>query len=355
MKQKKALFFILNGVGGAERMTINIQKCLPKDEWNVMYCKVLIPLTLQSGRIDSVIPQNVNITTIAWTGQIALLKQMYKVILWFKPDVVFSSAMHINQRLLLLSKLFKKMKFIVRNDNYLYTLPSLKQSTLRFTYKFADIIIAQTEEMAKELRAIGLSENKIIVVHNIIDKERIDTLIQAPNPYSNEETLKFVGVGRLAHEKGFDLLIEAFALVLKNKPNSELYIIGDINYEGGKIYRELVRRIEELKIGDKIHFTDYTDNPYKYIKNANVFVLSSRNEGLPNVLIESQYLGIPAAAFKCIPIIERIVAENVNGFLAVKDDVRSLSNAMLQACELKTIKSTYQGTSIDEIRSIFNL
>lgn len=352
--RKKALFFIQNGVGGAERMTVNIQKCLPAEEWEVTYCKVVIPLILQSGRIDNIIPAGVNITSIVWSGQLSLLRQMRKMIAEVKPDVVFSSAMHINQRLLLISKLFNNIKFIVRNDNYLYTLPWLKQKTLGKLYKYADTVIAQTEEMAEELTAIRIPSQKIVVVHNMIDKERIDSLVKEASPYRNSDTIKFVGVGRVAYEKGFDLLIEAFATVLKTKPQSELFIVGNTGYQGGNVYKGLLQRIKEIGIANKVHFTGYTDNPYKYIKNADVFVLSSRNEGLPNVLIEAQYLGVPAAAFKCIPIIERIVANNVNGFLADKESVESLSKAMLAAYDLNKIKPTYHGTSNDDICSIFN-
>lgn len=351
--KKKALFFIQNGVGGAERMTVNIQRCLSEEEWEVIYCKVVIPMTLQSGRIDNIIPQGVGITSIAWSGQLSLLRQMYRVIASEKPDVVFSSAMHINQRLLLLSKLFRNIKFIVRNDNYLYTLPRLKQKTLQISYKNADVVIAQTEEMAEELTAIGIPSQKIVVVHNMIYKERIDSLVKEASPYRNSDTIKFVGVGRVAYEKGFDLLIEAFARVLKTKPQSELFIVGNTGYQGGNVYEKLLQQINEYGISDKVHFTGYTENPYKYIKNADVFVLSSRNEGLPNVLIEAQYLGVPAAAFKCIPIIERIVANSVNGFLADKENVESLSKAMLAAYDLKKITPTYQGTSKDDILSIF--
>ena len=97
----------------------------------------------------------------------------------------------------------------------------------------------------------------------------------------------------------------------------------------------------------------FQNNPYPYMNGANCFVLSSRNEGLPNVLLEAQYLGIPSAATSCIPMIKRIVVDDVNGYLAAVDDADSLATAMLNAARLKSIKSTYQPASINDVLNVF--
>lgn len=354
MPTKRILFFIQDGVGGAERMTINIQKTLPNNDYEFIYCKIIHPLKIQSGRIDLIIPENSIITSISWNNQIGLLMQLNKAIRKYKPDMVFSSAMHINQRLLLLSLLFKNIRYIVRNDNYLYTLPNLKRQSLKLTYKLANTVIAQTEEMKNELIKNGVNKNKIIVLHNNIDKESISLKASEPNPYPTDNKTRFVSVGRFATEKGFDLLIKAYSEVVKKISDSELYIVGNYEYNNRKVYNELLLLIKRNNLEDKVHFTGYTSNPYKYIKNASVFVLSSRNEGLPNVLIESQFLGTPAAAFKCIPIIERIVKERVNGFLAEKENYIELAEAMCNAVLLYNTPYTYEETSPRDIQQIFS-
>lgn len=81
------------------------------------------------------------------------------------------------------------------------------------------------------------------------------------------------------------------------------------------------------------------------MKYANCFVLSSRNEGLPNVMIEALYLGTPVAAFKCIPVIERIVSQGTTGYLAAKENIRELADAMLKAVKLGRIETTYNTNS----------
>ena len=104
---------------------------------------------------------------------------------------------------------------------------------------------------------------------------------------------------------------------------------------------------------DKVHCLGFQSNPYVYVKHADVFVLSSRNEGLPNVLIEALYMSVPVAATTCIPIIERIVEVGKNGFLAESENPISLSNAMIRALELKDIESTYISGSKDDFVSLF--
>ena len=89
------------------------------------------------------------------------------------------------------------------------------------------------------------------------------------------------------------------------------------------------------------------------MKNADCFVLSSRNEGLPNVMIEALYLGTPVAAFKCIPVIERIVSEGRTGYLASKENVEELAAAMEKEVTLGRIETTYNANSEEKFRKIF--
>ena len=102
-----------------------------------------------------------------------------------------------------------------------------------------------------------------------------------------------------------------------------------------------------------IHCVGFQTNPYSYIKYADCFVLSSRWEGLPNVLIEALYLGTPAAAFACIPIIERIVNDGINGYVVKAEDVNGLASAMLDAAKLGRVDFTYKGAGADDYVNLF--
>lgn len=335
-------------------MTINIAKLLSADEWDKVFCKVSIPCTFQNGRIEDFIPKEVKIINISWSSQVALLKQFSKVIRMTKPDVVFSSVMPYNQRLMLLKPFFKNTRFIIRNDNYLYTLPKYKQFILKLTYRQATDVIAQTEEMKNELQDIGLSKDRVVVLHNLIDEELISKKASEDSPFRKDNKIRFVSVGRFAPQKGFDILIKAFKAVSSRIKESELYIIGDYTSDGGSVYSNLKSLAEELEINDRVVFTGYTDNPYRYIKNADVYVLSSRYEGLPNVLIEAQFLRTPSAAAKCIPMISRMIKDGENGFLAESENPESLAFAMINAVNIKEVKEVYKPSSKDDYIKLFN-
>lgn len=352
MNYKSILIFILNGLGGAEKVQIQIAKFLQQDGWNIHFCS--ISYKGNDNIIQKFYPDNEKSNSIKFYSQLDFIKQLYHEISTIKPSVVFASAMHINQRILFLSPLFPKIKFVVRNDNGLYTIPKWKQSTLRITYKSADKIITQTEEMENELISLGIKKEKIQTLHNPVNIQEIKKEALSYNPFEGNNSRKFVAVGRFAKQKGFDVLIEAFNIAVKEMPNSELYIVGDITYGNSEIAKELKELISKYKLDGKVFFPGFQDNPYPYIANADVFVLSSRYEGLPNSLIEALALGKPCAATKCIPIISRIIQDGENGFLATSENPQELAEAMISASKLKDIENTYSPSQATDFVRLFN-
>lgn len=352
---KSILIFILNGVGGAEKVSIEISKMLINAGWRVSFGVVdYTKIFDEDGGIIPYLPINTKIEYVSFLGpQITLLRRLYKTIVNTSPNVVFASAMHINQRILLLSHFFHKIQFVVRNDNYLYTLPKLKRITLALTYRFADKIIAQTEEMNTELVRAGIDTNRIITLHNPLNCADIQKKAEETFSFKDNAKVHYVAIGRLAYQKGFDILIEAFAKVVLANQDGILYIIGDIEYGNRIVYNQLIEQIERLGISGKVIFTGFEPNPYKYIANANVYVLSSRYEGLPNTLIEAQMLGVPCAATKCIPIISRIITDGQTGFLAENENPNSLAHAMRMAASMNRIKMTYKPSTSQEFIKVF--
>lgn len=117
-------------------------------------------------------------------------------------------------------------------------------------------------------------------------------------------------------------------------------------------YNEVKQLIEKHGLQDSVKCVGFQNNPYVYIKYADCFVLSSRWEGLPNVMIESLYLGTPVAAFKCIPVIGRIVTDGADGYLAEKENVESLAKAMMKASELGRVMSVYKSASMEDFHHV---
>ena len=354
MKKRKLLVFAQSIVGGAERMSVTITKTLDREKFEVVY--YLVGQTDDKGKapLQEFIPNDMNVHCVAVGNPLLMIARYFRILQRERPDVVFSSVININNKLLLLSNFFKKTKFIVRCDNYLYTYTDRQRRIIDKTYHRADIIIAQTEEMKQELiDEMHISENKVVALQNPVDTETINKKIQTgKNPYSNDGKVRYVASGRFANQKGFDLLVEAFAMVKKQQSEAELYIVG--RNDGGceDYYNEVEQLIEKYGLQDSVKCVGFQNNPYVYIKYADCFVLSSRWEGLPNVMIESLYLGTPVAAFKCIPVIGRIVTDGVDGYLAEKENVESLAKAMMKASELGRVISVYKSASMDDFHHV---
>lgn len=349
----KCLFFLQSGVGGAEKMTVLIAKSLNPLIYEIIF--YVLDRPLGSSTITDFIPDAYTVNKLPKAYGMKLVKQLEYVLNKEKPDIVFASMFYVNTRLLALSVLHRNIKFIIRNDNYLYTLTKTQRFIVRSTYWLADTIIAQTDEMRNELLHLPfLNKNKIVVLQNPIDTQRIDKQAKEPSPYRDAKEIHYVASGRFFHEKGFDILIKAFKLVIEEQSNSVLYIVGNNQGNCAAYYQKIQQLIDDLGIQEKVHCVGFQNNPYVYVKNADCFVLSSRNEGLPNVLIEALYLGTPVAATFCIPVIGRIVTEGKTGYLAEPENPQSLACAMLKAPQLGRIHTDYQSARIEDFAQLFN-
>ena len=334
-------------------MTIILAKMLPPDEFEVKF--VIVHRSL--GTIVNFIPPEYEVIHIPvhniWC---AATLRIIKVIRREKPDAVFSSLLYLNYRLIVAAKICG-VKVIVRNNIDLSrTSSSWSRRMVIFTYRWADKVIAQQEEMHDEIiEFTGLSTQKVITLHNPIDTDSIDVKAQEPSPYINaDKQLKYVWVARFSREKGHDLLIKALHLVRKKNSNSHLYLVGKFE-QAGAFFQELTRLIDSLDLKDYVHLVGFDSNPYRWVKNGDVYVMPSRLEGLPNSLIDAMYLGKPVVATRCIPVIDRIVEDGYNGYVVPSEDVEAMAEAMLKAPELKGFKMTYKPASKEEIIALFKL
>lgn len=346
--KRKIIFFIPSGCGGAERQAIVISRCLSDDEFNVTY-HIFGP----SNQLEKFLPTKREVVfhkEPVFTHN--LISNIRKIIKTEKPDVVYGAEMPVNWRLVI-AAIGCKCKIILRNDNYLYTQNFLQKFRLALTYPFANYIIAQTDEMRNGLiSGLHLRKSLVQTVSNAIDKQYIARCIKEKSPYNNDKHTRFVAVGRFNEIKGFDMLVRAFKIVKTQLPNAELYIVGDYK-EDNPVYQDINKFVLDNGLNGSVYCTGFKDNPYVYMQNADCYVLSSRNEGLPNVMIEALYLGTPVAAFKCIPVIERIVSEGNTGYLAGKENIEELAEAMIKASRLGRIETTYKLNTEEKFVEIF--
>jgi len=191
--------------------------------------------------------------------------------------------------------------------------------------KYIDEIRAVSKGVADDFAAFtGITRSRISVVPNQQNKEDIlqkarQTVVHKWTGTGNNIVL---GVGRLHPAKGFDNLIQAFALV-RREIDCKLIILGE-----GDGRQELEQLVAELELGPHVDLPGFQQNPYPFMKEASVFVLSSRREGLPGVLSEALLIGTKVVSIDCKSGPREILDGGRLGALVPEGDIGALARAI---------------------------
>ncbi len=216
-------------------------------------------------------------------------------------------------------------ELLSQHVDHFFTPPGriLMRGLVRTVFPFADRFVAVAEGVRQDLiRNFGIPAERIVVVHNPLDLTRIRRLACQPVAAFGRTAAQgplIVAVGRLVRLKNFDLLLRAFAR-LPASWDARLAIIGD-----GEEREALERLIQELDLGERAFLLGRQENPWKYMAQAEVFVLSSRTEAFPNVIGEALALGRPILATECSPGIREYLADGDCGLLVPPGDVGALA------------------------------
>ena len=190
---------------------------------------------------------------------------------------------------------------------------------IRVIYNKADKIIAISEGVKEDaIKNLRLDSNKIEVIYNPVDIEKIekDKKIELEEIYKDdfEKNTIIINSGRLTYQKGQWHLIRAFKRISIRYPNIKLAILGK-----GDLENELISLIHKLELDEKVILLGYQSNPFKYIYNSKIFVLSSLFEGFGNVILESMACGIPVISTDCKSGPQEIIFENFDINKSVSD------------------------------------
>ncbi|BCD67751.1 glycosyltransferase family 4 protein [Nitratiruptor sp. YY09-18] len=197
---------------------------------------------------------------------------------------------------------------------------------IRFLYPRADMVIANADANRKDLEK-NFYIKKIQTIYNMFDLAQIEKLCQNAKRY---EKFTFITVGRIDEYKNQILQIEALA---HSGLDAQLVIIGD-----GPLRSKLTARAKELGIGEKVHFLGVQKNVFSYLKNADCFLLTSRSEGFPNVLVEAMACGLPVIATDCKSGPAEILEEGKLGILIPNNDKDALIKSMQKIYQDKNLR-----------------
>jgi glycosyltransferase involved in cell wall biosynthesis len=160
---------------------------------------------------------------------------------------------------------------------------------------------------------------------------QVTTIPNIVTPRAVAKTVRrqvILALGRLAPQKGFDLLLEAWALAAARLPGWSLRIVGD-----GPMRDQLERQAGRLGIEQRVSFAPFSENPFSLYAECGIFVLSSRFEGLPFVLIEAMTCGAACISFDCPNGPREVIRHGVNGLLVPAERVHALADAMVRLSE----------------------
>ncbi|HEY6290937.1 MAG TPA: glycosyltransferase [Terriglobia bacterium] len=329
----KALFLLPSlGGGGAERVVLTLARHLDRTRFEPH----VAVLENKGAYVDS-LPEDVSLHDLAARRVRYCLPALVRLIRRLRPAVILSNIGELNLVLLFCRPLLPRgVRLLVRETVVVSAWlaqevkhPGIVGAMYPRLYPRADQIICQCDAMLRDLeRNLGVPGEKMVRVYNPVDFERVRTLAESEaDPYSGPGP-HLVGSGRFIPMKGFDLLLQAMAEVARARPSADLTILGQGALEG-----ELKALAGTLGIERKVRFEGFQPNPYPWMKHADLFALSSRYEGLPNVMLEALALGTPVVGTDCPGGVREILETCPIGRVAPNEDPHALAGAIIAALD----------------------
>lgn len=270
--------------------------------------------------------------------------QIRKLFINLNPDIIISFLTEVNVVTLLASLgLNKKIIISERVDPTMHhDIFSVWKRLRRLTYHRANKLVVQTESIARYYSQ--WSGVKTVVIPNPVSLTQLTGSVhqKIKKPF-------IVGMGRLSAQKGFDLLITSFAKVADRYPKWNLVIVGEGEKRG-----ELEKLVNGLKLKGRVFLIGRVKDSVSILKQANIFVLSSRYEGFPNALLEAMASGLPAISFNCPSGPAEIIRHNRDGILVPSQDTQKLACAIGKLVENKTLRQNL-GKNAREVTTRFSV
>ncbi|WP_438864512.1 glycosyltransferase [Neptunicella sp.] len=321
--------------GGAEKMMVRLanQLAVEQDE-------VELVLIGAGGINKALVSAEVKLVELGCQRTLQAFTPLRKYLSQNRPDAILAVLTHINVITALVCwSLGISNRLTVSERNTFSQDRKMNTSVvMRSVYWLApwiyrcltNPVIAVSRGVADDLIACSVvREQDVITAPNpVISEQSLHASCQpAQHPWlQNKNGKVVVAVGRLNHQKGFDLLLQAFA-DMPHQANCRLVIFGE-----GELRSALETQIRAMNLTSRVDLAGYIDNPLAEIKQADLFVLSSRFEGSPNGLVEAMSVGTPVVAFDCPHGPREILKPHQSncfaGCLVAYLDVAALSHAI---------------------------
>jgi glycosyltransferase involved in cell wall biosynthesis len=256
-----------------------------------------------------------------------------------RPDVVFSAEDHLNG-LVLTAAILSGSKAKISGssrvspyDSYSnkpFTKGWMRKQALKAVMWRANALTCVSRDMVDQYRTI-FPDGPHVCVYNIIDDAASREKAREPvdHPWFNQRAVPvIVAAGTLTRRKAFHDLVEAFAILTARGRDARLAIFGE-----GHQRERLEGLVRDHGLTDRVWLPGRTPNPRAYFSKAPVSALSSRAEGLPNVLVETMVCGCTPASTDCPTGPREVIGDDEFGYLAAVHDPQSLAAALEKALD----------------------
>lgn len=339
-KPSVSLFYGFIGGGGAEKVLVHLARGFTEQglKTDLVLCNAGGPHMWQVSSRVRVIDLNSRRIVEAFPKLVQYLRQE-------APSVMLSTQ-HFTSELVIWAKYMAGVstRIVITEQNTLSRKARfdsrlkyrLAPFSTKLFYPWADSIIAASQGVAKDLAQItNLPVDRIKVIYNPVVTPELLPLAKEPleHPWFNPgEPPVILGAGRLQPQKDFPTLLRAFAQIRKRRP-SRLVILG-----WGPELPQLQALARKLGVDSDVDFAGYVQNPFNYMAQSAVFVLSSAWEGFGNVLAEALAVNTPVVSTNCESGPAEILKDGEYGWLSPVGDSDALTASILEVLEGKRKK-----------------
>lgn len=301
---KKKVLFVLEAFdkGGIEKVTLDIINNLDSQKYDIT-----VRVIWFGGHCQSLVNKHIRVEPFFKKYRKGIMrlfihlpkKILYRLYIREKYDVEIAAGDGIPSRIIAGSTNKKSKKVSWIHMDVLKRGSQLKELNNKIkAYKFYepfDLIACVSNDCKKSfIRKFGF-EKKVEVIYNPVPDRDIKSLAKEDGELKfDKSVMNIISVGRIVEQKGYDRLLEAHKRLIDENIRYHIYIIGD-----GNKRNELENYINKNELSNSVTLLGFKSNPYNYIKNCDLFVVSSRDEAFSIVLAEAIILNIPIISTKC--------------------------------------------------------
>ncbi|MDR0701119.1 MAG: glycosyltransferase [Azoarcus sp.] len=320
------LFFLsdLDG-GGAQRTLVNLVNTLHDLE----DVSVTLVVTRTGGAAQAWLKPAVRLLDLGLRRTLYSFFPLCSLLKRECPDVVMATMVDANiMAALALFCLRSRIRLVVRETNSHRARGDIRGARCLlagWAYRRADAVVALSSGVRQELiEDFHLGADKVVTIGNPVDIESIAGIARAarerPSPFPIDGDPIIMAAGRLTRQKGFDILLHAFA---RMKTRARLIILGE-----GADRSDLLTLAKALGVADRVSLPGFVSDIVSWLCHANLFVLSSRWEGFGHVIVEAMSAGVPVISTKCPHGPADIITDGLDGILVETNDVEMLATKM---------------------------